>query len=281
MSEFDSPPSTKVCPDCGLEKSTVEFRRDAKRLDGLGFYCRSCVSRREKAAYRKRQARAGKTVRERVEAPDGYKWCPGCKSLRALGDWGRNKRSRDGYNSYCKECKNARSARDYLRKTHKLTPEDVTRLIREQGDLCMICVRAPARHVDHDHITGERRGILCFNCNVALGQFNDDPWVLRRAIEYLSGGLLGVRRKADGTFEVAEVRRTRERMRDDWGDRDFALLDARVRGDSGEPWETEVGQASDEAYEPRFAVLDLSSAVVDEPLPSEPVGEPEYLCALG
>ncbi|MCO6007772.1 endonuclease VII domain-containing protein [Actinoallomurus purpureus] len=152
------------------------------------------------------------------------------------------------------------------------------RLISEQGGVCLICMKAAAEHVDHDHVTGERRGILCFNCNVALGQFKDDPWVLRRAIEYLTGGLLGFRPRSDGTLEVAEVRRSRWPVGDDWPDRDFAVLDAQIRGASEDPWETDVMVAGAEPAELRFRVLDLSDPGFPDldALPREPLGPPEY-----
>ncbi len=55
----------------------------------------------------------------------------------------------------------------------------------EQGGLCAICRTAPAEHVDHDHVTGRVRQLLCFNCNGGLGQFKDDPAVLRAAASYV------------------------------------------------------------------------------------------------
>lgn len=51
----------------------------------------------------------------------------------------------------------------------------------------MICLAAPAVHVDHCHKTGRVRGVLCFNCNSAIGKLGDDPDVVRRAVAYLEG----------------------------------------------------------------------------------------------
>lgn len=49
---------------------------------------------------------------------------------------------------------------------------------------CVICGR-PARHIDHCHRTSKIRGLLCRQCNSALGLFQDRPDLLRRAAEYL------------------------------------------------------------------------------------------------
>lgn len=61
--------------------------------------------------------------------------------------------------------------------------------IRLKGP-CDICGRE-GQHVDHDHLTGMHRGLLCRTCNVGLGYFRDDPRILRRASAYL----LRVKRK--------------------------------------------------------------------------------------
>lgn len=53
---------------------------------------------------------------------------------------------------------------------------------------CHICGTKERRlHVDHDHTTGAVRGALCLLCNVAIGNFKDDPELLRRALSYLGG----------------------------------------------------------------------------------------------
>ncbi len=58
-------------------------------------------------------------------------------------------------------------------------------MIEEQGGLCALCYENPAVQVDHCHKTGAVRGILCLNCNAALGALGDDPEVVHRAIAYL------------------------------------------------------------------------------------------------
>jgi hypothetical protein len=61
-------------------------------------------------------------------------------------------------------------------------------MLAEQGGMCAICREAPAEHVDHDHVTRRVRGLLCFNCNGALGQFRDRTDLMLRAVAYLRRG---------------------------------------------------------------------------------------------
>ncbi len=101
--------------------------------------------------------------------------------------------------SYCKPCFNARTkasvelnggARNYhLRRRYGITAEHFDQMFAEQGGLCAICRDAPAEHVDHDHRTGRVRGLLCFNCNGALGQFRDRADLMLRAFAYLGRDL--------------------------------------------------------------------------------------------
>jgi hypothetical protein len=58
-------------------------------------------------------------------------------------------------------------------------------MLAEQDGLCAICREAPADQVDHDHVTNRVRGLLCFNCNGALGQFRDRTELMVRAVAYL------------------------------------------------------------------------------------------------
>jgi Recombination endonuclease VII len=77
-------------------------------------------------------------------------------------------------------------ARNYhLRRRYGITAQDWDAMFAEQGGLCAICREAPAAQVDHDHKTNRVRGLLCFNCNGALGQFRDREDLMLRAVLYL------------------------------------------------------------------------------------------------
>lgn len=79
----------------------------------------------------------------------------------------------------------------YVERTYGISSEEYKALYASQGGRCAICRRATgaARRlaVDHNHKTGEVRGLLCKPCNrYGLGMFaRDDPEVFDRAADYL------------------------------------------------------------------------------------------------
>lgn len=110
------------------------------------------------------------------------------------------------HNSYCKSCWNAyqsvyrrrryRDDAEYRAKaleTSRLRLYGVTRaeydeLLERQGGVCAICGAPPNRKklgVDHDHETGEIRGLLCPGCNRAIGMLKEDPKIMQKAIDYV------------------------------------------------------------------------------------------------
>lgn len=77
-----------------------------------------------------------------------------------------------------------------LQRLYGVTMDYYNQKLEEQGGVCVICKISPDSekkrfHIDHCHTTGKVRGILCSNCNTALGSFRDNVESLNRAIEYL------------------------------------------------------------------------------------------------
>lgn len=79
----------------------------------------------------------------------------------------------------------------YLLKNYHITYEGYEALRKHQDYKCAICRKAEntfktALAVDHDHITGETRGLLCWRCNRALGKFGDSIELVQRAAAYVT-----------------------------------------------------------------------------------------------
>lgn len=76
-----------------------------------------------------------------------------------------------------------------LLKKYDLTLGEYKELLQINDSKCTICEReCPSGHalaIDHDHKTGVARGLLCINCNKGIGNFKDNIYLLKKAIEYL------------------------------------------------------------------------------------------------
>lgn len=75
-----------------------------------------------------------------------------------------------------------------LWELYRLTPEQYETVLQYQGGVCACCGTAPTTKrlaVDHRHVDGFCRGLLCWACNYALGVAKDDPELLRAMASYL------------------------------------------------------------------------------------------------
>ena len=67
-----------------------------------------------------------------------------------------------------------------------LTLQERQAMLDAQGGVCALThCDAPATELDHCHVTGRNRGLLCTNHNLGLGHFRDDPQLLLDAAAYL------------------------------------------------------------------------------------------------
>lgn len=78
---------------------------------------------------------------------------------------------------WCIDCSGNRKFSWYLQKYGLSKPEFDEMLTKQRG-ICVLCERK-AKVVDHDHITGKIRGILCYACNFAVSRVEKDGWAVR------------------------------------------------------------------------------------------------------
>ena len=110
----------------------------------------------------------------------GLNWCVRCKAWLHRDVFHADKSRLYGLQQYCKPCAKIRGAAC----RYKLSESDAVRLTT--ADCCEICGRSGVKfEIDHDHVTGFVRGVLCSRCNGALGQFLDSEEMLLKAVQYL------------------------------------------------------------------------------------------------
>ncbi|MEV5146276.1 endonuclease VII domain-containing protein [Streptomyces sp. NPDC052727] len=192
----------KRCRKCKRSLPLVAFARDRNRRDGLQVDCRECVAEYGAAHYRRRREALGKPVREKVDVPAGHKLCRTCGEIKPHSEWHRNATASDGLSTRCKACRAAQGRELHLKRQYGLTEAERDELVTAQGGVCCICLSAPPAHVDHCHETGRVRGVLCFSCNAALGQFKDRPDVIRRAAVYVEGNSWKPTLVAPGVYQL-------------------------------------------------------------------------------
>lgn len=154
----------KFCNCCITLKSIDLFGKDKHGRDGFTNYCKTCRNflAREKAK----------------SNPDGYKK--------------RNEKSKQKRREYYqKQEVKDRVKNQELLKSYKISLKDYNVMISKQNGVCAICFKneLTARNknlaVDHCHKTGIIRGLLCSNCNRAIGLLKDSVPIIKSALKYL------------------------------------------------------------------------------------------------
>jgi len=85
---------------------------------------------------------------------------------------------------------NKRAQACNFKRLFGISLEEKAKLLANQGGRCAICGAGELDKMgpwclDHDHITGKVRGVLCRRCNMTLGSLGDNPAILRNMIAYL------------------------------------------------------------------------------------------------
>lgn len=178
----DRGPWPKRCPECALlagrEKSLRWFyNRTDDRLGELRSRYPGRIGRPQtKEHIRKRAEASTHTIRNqrRICEQCGVEYTPTGSGQR-----------------YCPNHRRVRTPGERSRPHHPkiyLPGALYDQLLAKQGGKCAICgeeANGNRLAVDHNHETGEIRGLLCHQCNTGLGSFRDNPQLLKQAIAYL------------------------------------------------------------------------------------------------
>lgn len=167
--------STKICCICKQDKEYKLFHRQISSKDGYQAKCAKCT-REYNREYRAKHTEKVSEYQKQYQSDNS-------DTIAA------RKKERYDAQKDSEEFKEKRRNLKYVTR-YGITVEDYERILAEQHGVCNICLQeqTTARNnlcVDHCHITGEVRGLLCDHCNVGLGRFKDDPELLLRAVEYL------------------------------------------------------------------------------------------------
>lgn len=138
-----------TCPKCLETKLADEFYRCSSGIGGRTSWCKNCLNEREKAKAKRLRADQG---------PEGQ--------------------------AFRKRHKN-----HALRTNYGITLDDFNVMLERQNETCAICRNKFSKKeepcVDHDHLTGKVRGLLCRKCNTLIGLAKEKVTTLLRAVHYL------------------------------------------------------------------------------------------------
>lgn len=110
-----------------------------------------------------------------------------------MREYYRNYKKTEKYKNQQKEYKKTHKAKELarnciLKNSYGISLEEYSKMLEKQSGVCAICGRKDKTTlcVDHDHKTGKVRGLLCHQCNLGIGNFDDNIPSLEKAIKYIS-----------------------------------------------------------------------------------------------
>jgi len=179
--------STKLCMKCNIKKSLDDFYRSNQAKDGKSTYCKVCCREDKKIFYQNNKESIQEYVRgyrtanrEKVNANLRRYYKENAEVLKAKK---KIKYDEDPQ----KFQKQTRAIK--LKSEYGLTIAKYDIMVIIQAGRCAICAGPPVHGkrltVDHCHVSGTVRGLLCSNCNVALGLFQEKEIIVERALKYL------------------------------------------------------------------------------------------------
>lgn len=150
----------KTCTKCGATKALKEFPKDKLKKDGHKPACKECYSVYDKKRYWK--------------DPEGQR-----------------KRVAEYRESLTEEERYIRNRNTKLKQAYGISHDDYLLMLEKQNYKCACCGKdnkdagIKGLVVDHNHITGKVRKLLCNHCNTALGLLKEDKTIINNLLKYV------------------------------------------------------------------------------------------------
>lgn len=155
----------KTCTKCKFSLPHDSFCKDKSNKDGLTSWCKICRNNHNKEWRENNRDKINELNIKNAQKRKEYYSDPDVK---------------------------LKNRKAFIKKKFGIEYSEYEKLSEEQNNLCAICnntensSRNKYLAVDHDHLTGKIRGLLCTNCNRGIGLLKDSIPVLQKAIEYLN-----------------------------------------------------------------------------------------------
>jgi len=193
------PKVEKTCTKCGKTKPLSEFHKQRARRDGHRPACKECAcaaSREWNRANKERVLAVNRVYyaanKEQVLAAHRVYYAANKEQVLAANRayYAANREQFAARSRAYHAANRDRAASERLQRNYGISLADYDEALEAQDNGCAICGKTEAEEgkrlaVDHNHETDQVRGLLCENCNRAIGLLRHDPELLCSATVYL------------------------------------------------------------------------------------------------
>jgi len=182
VARLEEVPTTTNCNLCGIRftyfaRAVGRKRSFCSEACGNENYRKNIVTKEMRRKWREQEKKP------KPEKPVLTQECPICGTVFTY-------RLANIPRKYCSsKCKDRNGKFSALERNYGLSKAEWEHINREQRGRCAICGNSEKRlHLDHNHLTGAVRGLLCNRCNLGIGHFADDYARLLKAADYVETG---------------------------------------------------------------------------------------------
>lgn len=174
----------QYCPRCKNTLPYTSFYKNSKKKAGIAIHCIKCSKEMYQENRHKILLNKKEYYIKNIDSKKEYN-----KAYANINKESIKLRSSKNY-TFNKESILLKTKTYAYKSNYNITLEEFKQKLVEQGNKCLGCNKTFTDKgdacLDHNHKTGKVRGILCRNCNWALGHANDDINILKKIIIYLT-----------------------------------------------------------------------------------------------